>query len=616
LSANKPNKKELSVLMIAGCLLGILCFALVYGFKIVDVSYDGWIYYGDFDLMQHHNGFCHFRNTPWHFPFGLIDTLSVPYSMSVVYTDSIPLFAVIFKLFRNVLPVHFQYFGLFGLICYMMMGMLSPVLIRRFTDRKEVCIAGSLFFIVSFPVLHRMFYHTALSAQWIIVLALIVWFYNDITDKSQTKKLCIYWALIGLLSVSIHSYFVFMTGIVIAASIVEGIIKIAVKNKTLKTKSSDSYEYSNNIEKSESSYRKKRKISEYIYIVYPLICMGVASFALLYCLGGFYGSGSVSGDGFGSFNGNLSAYINPLEYGSVFKGFDLNGMFEFEGFAYVGAGILLILTVWVIYFIASFIKKMNRLNSSTEKNKEKSDKESADIKTEKDRRVFRCVWQSISLRKKIIFFTVIIVLLASCFPRYSFGSAKLIGFPVPAFLTKLLGICRTNARFVWVGMYLIIIATLTFIGRNYEKVWVKLLFAAAVILQLYDISGTVKNYHEKYSQEKTYESVWTDLDEKGVLDNKTEFVFMYRNSDQLMMDSAYYGYLNGMSQNCYYYARTIYDEIEANVAEWNDEFNSGIIRDDIVYIFAEEDYSDAIDKIVRDNNAEKNSIPGHVIITR
>ena len=87
---NKPEKKELLFLMLTGCMIGILCFALVYGFKIVDVTYNGWLFNGDMDLRQHYVGFCHFRTSPWRFPVGIIDTLSKPYSMSVVYTDSIP----------------------------------------------------------------------------------------------------------------------------------------------------------------------------------------------------------------------------------------------------------------------------------------------------------------------------------------------------------------------------------------------------------------------------------------------------------------------------------------------------------------------------------------------
>lgn len=591
----KPTKKEIVLLMTTGCLLGILCFAFVYGFKIVDVTYDGWIFFGDFDLMQHYNGFCHFRNSAWRFPFGLIDSLSVPYSMSVVYTDSIPLFAVVFKMLNGILPLHFQYYGLFGLICYMLMGMLSPVLIRRFTDKKVICIAGSLFFTISFPILQRMFYHTALSAQWIIILALIVWFYSDITDRSKIIKQCIYWALIGLLSVSIHSYFVFMTGIILAACTIEGIISTAISNKACCDTDDKS---------------SKHGIKDYLYMLYPLASMGVASFALLYCLGGFYGKGSVSGDGFGSFNGNLSSYINPLEYSSIFKGFSLNGIFEFEGFAYVGAGILLILLVWLLSGICGFVsyKKSN--------DKEKIEiRETQNISETKKENIFKQLWNA-SLRKKIVFFTIIIVLIVSCFPRYSFGQIKLISFPVPGFIAKLLGICRTNARFVWVGMYLIIISALSFIGKNYDKVWIKLVFALAVILQLYDVSAVAKEYHAKYDTDRKYESVWTELDERGILDNKSEFVFMYRNSDNLMMDCAHYGYMHGMSQNCFYYARTIYDEIEENVSQWNDEFKSGMIRDDIVYIFSEEDYTEEIDSIVKNENAIKNTIPGHVIITK
>ena len=97
------SKKELSLLMAAGCLLGILCFVFIYGIKIINPLYDSWIFYGDNDLKQHYVGFCHLRNAAWSFPIGIIRSLSVPYDMSVIYTDSIPLFALIFKVFSGVL---------------------------------------------------------------------------------------------------------------------------------------------------------------------------------------------------------------------------------------------------------------------------------------------------------------------------------------------------------------------------------------------------------------------------------------------------------------------------------------------------------------------------------
>lgn len=568
---NKPEKKELLFLMLTGCIIGILCFALVYGFKIVDVTYNGWLFHGDMDLRQHYVGFCHYRLSPWRFPVGIIDTLSKPYSMSVVYTDSIPLFAVFFKLFSGVLPESFQYFGLFGLICFSLMGALSPVLIRRFSGSKLLCLSGSLFFILSFPVLHRMFYHTALSAQWIIVLALIIWLYTDITDKSQLKKICIYWALIGVLSVSIHSYFVFMTGIVLLLQICDGILR---------------------------THKKGTKFYKDLWMAFPLLSMGVSSFILLYILGGFYGSGSVSGDGFGSFYANLSAYVNPLHFSSLFKGFENNGMFEFEGFSYLGTGMIILLIVMTMYEAAVHIRDKH-LGKNATAYLSNPDENSGNI----------C-----KLTYAVIIAFIIIVLLFSCFPNYSFGSVKLISIPVPKFITRILGICRTNARFVWIGMYLFYVIAFSLVAKHFSKIWVKLLVAFAIIIQLFEMSGIVKQYHQKYSEDKVFETVWTQLEDENVIDGKDEFVFMYDYND-IMMDTAYYAYLHKMSQNSFYYARTIYDEIDATIEEWSGEFLKGNLDSSVVYVFRNEDYTKEYDEVVKNKNANKYELPEHIVIT-
>jgi len=575
LLANKSSeKKELLFVMTAGCLLGILCFAMVYGFKILNPLYDEWIFNGDIDLRQHYVGFCHFRNTRWMFPIGLVDSLSVPYSMSIVYTDSIPLFALFFKLFRNLLPVHFQYFGLFGLMSFMLMGMLSTVLIRRFCKYKSVCIFGSLFFILSFPVLQRMFYHTALAAQWIIVLALIIWMYTDITDIKQLRKICIYWTMMGLLAVLIHSYFVFMTGIILLAQIIDGIVR---------------------------SHNRGNRIKEEVYQFLPLLCMFVSSVIMLFALGGFYGAGSVSGDGFGSFDGNLTAFINPLQYGSVFKGFELYGMFEFEGFAYLGAGLLLASLVIIGYCI--YRKYILVKTGESDIN---SGVEIRDSQTNPDDMCFST--------KCILIIVSIVCYLFACFPNFTFGKVRLFSIPVPSFVKSILGICRTNGRFIWIPMYIIIICILWFIAKRYEKIWIKMLFAAIVIIQLYDISGLAKEYKRTYMSDYTYNSVWSELPE-DVLEGKKQFVFMYDDSD-IMMDTAFIAYLKGMEQNSFYYARTIYDEIDSEIARYSKEFLKGKIENDKVYIFRDSDYSEEYDGAAKKAGAGINHIDGHIVITK
>ena len=121
--------KDRLILFLTGCALGVACFLWVYGASVINPLYDAWLFNTDMDLKQHYIGWCHYRMSDWHFPVGLIDTLSYPTSVSVIYTDSIPLVALIFKLFRNILPLRFQYFGMFGLFSFMLMGGISSQLI-------------------------------------------------------------------------------------------------------------------------------------------------------------------------------------------------------------------------------------------------------------------------------------------------------------------------------------------------------------------------------------------------------------------------------------------------------------------------------------------------------
>ena len=90
---------------------------------------------------------------------------------------------------------------------------------------------------------------------------------------------------------------------------------------------------------------------------------------------------------------------------------------------------------------------------------------------------------------------------------------------------------------------------------------------------------------------------------------------MYGDSD-IMMDTAFYAYKHGMSQNSYYYARTIYDEINENIAQWSEEFLNGDLSDKVVYVFRDEDYTDEFDEAARNAEAKIFQFDGHVAVTK
>lgn len=553
------SKKELCFLMAAGCLLGILCFVFIYGVKVINPLYDAWIFYGDTDLKQHYIGFCHLRNASWGFPLGIISTLSSPFDMSVIYTDSIPLFALIFKVFSGVLPVRFQYFGLFGVMSFSLMGATSSVLIRRFTDKIEICLAGSLLFIISVPLIHRMFYHTALTAQWLIILSLIFWFYIDINEEKNLRKLCIAWGILGALCVSIHSYYVFMTGIILGVQAVEGAVK-------------------------EKRVSKKH--------VLPIVTFSVMVVLSLFALGGFYGSGEVTTGGFSDFNGNLNCLINPMDYSRFFKELPFNGTFEYEGFGYVGFGVIILLIAFAVIKIRSLILKKN--NNDDENNS----------KTEK------C-----SIRKIFVLLTIIASIVLACFPRFSFNDRLIINIPLPAAVKQIFGVCRTNGRFVWIALYLVILSAIYFVCKNYEKKWIKVLFFVAIFIQIFEMSSKLSEIHARYNAEYTYYTVWDDMDRLRFFDDKDEILFMYDGGD-LMMDAGFFTYTHGMKMNYFYYARPIYESLNESIEKSYEKFINSDINNGCVYLFKDEQYTDEVKSVIEKNDLTEYYFDGHFIVTK
>lgn len=106
------NKHKIGLLTILSGIIGAIVFVFIYGTKVLNVTETEWIFRVG-DLSQHQLGWEFFRKADWSFPIGLFNTLSYPNYASIIFTDSIPLFAVIFKIFSEILPETFQYFGIY-----------------------------------------------------------------------------------------------------------------------------------------------------------------------------------------------------------------------------------------------------------------------------------------------------------------------------------------------------------------------------------------------------------------------------------------------------------------------------------------------------------------------
>ena len=294
-------------LMLCLCgFIGIIVFRIVWGFSVVNPGNDSWLYNSNSDLSAHYIGWLYYRKATWQFPIGLQDGITYPHKFSVLYMDSIPIFALFFKILSPILPETFQYFGIYGLFTYILQAILGGELVYSQTMSKNYSLVGSVFFTLSSTVLQRMFVHSALAFHPIILLAIIL--YLKERENQDKKRNVLWWSLLLGLSVSIQAYFFPMILAFIVAYYLPEIF-------------------------SKKWYRGVIKVV--ITLVYTLVIM--------YAWGYFYGGHNLNGGGLGNYNSNLNALINgqgSSYFASLFGQSEASGIWE--AYAYLGFGIIIL----------------------------------------------------------------------------------------------------------------------------------------------------------------------------------------------------------------------------------------------------------------------------------
>lgn len=482
---------------IVTALLGGIAFALIYGIKILNPLYTDWLLTGG-DPSQHYLGWEFFRRSDWYFPFGLTDQLAYPLKTSVIYTDSIPIFAVFFKLFRSILPRQFQYFGIWGLLCFVLQGYYAAKILGERSSSKTVILAGSVFFIVSPIMIFRMYYHTALAAHWLILLA--IYFYSKHEKEYRDIfRPVMQWGILGILIGSIHLYFVPMCGAILLGYIL-------------------------------CSIWKERKIR--IRFFYPGISFSVGLFLTIYLLGGFSSGADTGTNNLGLFSFNLNAFLNPMSYSTLLKNTSLwNWPFytqgQYEGFSYLGMGIILLCACGIVLMVKNIFRRRKP-----------------------------SVYQVMTVLMSI----GLIALAVS--PTITWNDKLLLQLPYSSTIYKYWGIFGSCGRMAWPVVYFLMIFGITSIGnmkwKRKEISCVVLILACLV--QVVDLSGQLYKRHENYSEKVVYQSplagtVWDDIISSG---EYKHVVWVTHNVDHDdVIQVAVYAMKNDMTMGNFYFARGI-----------------------------------------------------------
>ena len=193
-------------------LLGFAAFLLITGGKILRPTYTDWLMEGD--PATHWLGWQFFRYSPlFQWPIGANPNYGMDIGSSIVFTDSIPLLAFIFKPLNVFLPDTFQYLGLWVLICFSLQSYFGWKLLTLFTQDEWLPLIGSVFFTLAPACLWRLHGHYALFGQWVLLAALYFYF---------TKNFSIFrW--VGLLAAVtlINAYLLVMVFVIYSGDLIQ-----------------------------------------------------------------------------------------------------------------------------------------------------------------------------------------------------------------------------------------------------------------------------------------------------------------------------------------------------------------------------------------------------------
>lgn len=286
-------------------LAGCVVFSLLIDPSVLDPREIGWLVHGD--TAQSYLGWLFFRQEPWSLPLGATHGMGMEQASSIVYSDSIPLLAISLKLIQGWLPANFQYAGLWLCACYALQGYFSCRLLTLFTTRKSVLVAGVLLFLLSPIMLLRAQSHLALTAHWIILVALYLYY----APTGQRRLL--QWLVLLWLAPWVHAYLMFMAYAIWAAYLLRhGVF--------------------------DRRWPAGRALM--------LMAAGVTGSLAMMWLAGYFMHMEVSTGGFGYYSMNLLAPWLPIGAGPfMLHAPAMATAGQYEGFNYLGLGVMLALAV-------------------------------------------------------------------------------------------------------------------------------------------------------------------------------------------------------------------------------------------------------------------------------
>ena len=304
-------------------LVGFLAYAYVTHFNGLNPFKVDWLlpfWRGTVDSSDHYIGWEFFRQAPLlQWPPGKSPNLGPTGGSGVALTDSLPLFAFLFKPLLHWSNRPFQYFGMWILACFVLQALFAWKLITVWIKKWEQALLTVLFICLMPMYLDRMTWHFALAGHWLLLAGLFLMF----TENFSIRK----WMALGIAATLIQPYLAIMVSILCLLTLL-------------------------------AHYAPIQKLG---WIAFRATTFGAIVFVTGWLTGLLqFGLGAAGGSGFGRYSANVLTWVDPgftefnrFTWSRVVPD-QLQGDGQYEGLGFLGAGVLLVAVVaWAILIFRS-----------------------------------------------------------------------------------------------------------------------------------------------------------------------------------------------------------------------------------------------------------------------
>tara|TARA_B100000427_G_scaffold153489_1_gene127816 strand:- start:242 stop:1477 length:1236 start_codon:yes stop_codon:yes gene_type:complete len=379
--------------------------ASIIGLENISVTKTEWLHHGNDSTLPQMSWFF-FKNDIWRFPLGSNPNYGIELGSSIVFSDSIPILALIFKFFSFFLPENFQYISIWYFICFYFQLYFSYKILEKFTKSNLYSFVGSIFFLITPILIWKLQIVPALTGQWILLFAL----YLGLTRKVEEAKFS--WLFIITLSSLINFYFLVM---ILGSYSILRLINFNLKKKYFLQLFKDF-------------------IIFFPALIFTMYIVGYFEIRLVDTLSLGFGRDKLNLLGIFDSTNN----VDHISFSWILPDIKTSHGEETEGFNFFGLGqIIIVLLAFLIFLRKKYGKNL------------------ALIKSNKEIKAFFII---------SIFFT-----LWALSTKISIGSHTILELPLNKYIYGILSTVRPTGRLFWIVNYFLLIWSLIIIFKCFDK---------------------------------------------------------------------------------------------------------------------------------------------------